>query len=453
MKTGNVMKNTVVCLLAIVLIGHHSINAQKLEDSQPPDLVSRATAFIEQLNNRDFSNAGKNFDETMKTAMPEPKLAQTWDALVAQAGTWKRQVSTRTEVRGAYKVVIVTTEFEKADVDIQVVFDAAQKIAGLFFTPAKKVREYSPPDYVKSDSFVENEVTVGKGEWELPGTLTIPKGKGPFAAVVLVHGSGPNDRDETVGSHKPFRDIAWGLASKGIAVLRYEKRTKHHAAKLASLKGRFTVNEETVEDALEAVTLLRESKSIDPKKIYVLGHSLGGMLIPRIAALDSDIAGLIILAGAVIPLEDKILDQTAYLLSLDGTLSKEDKEQIEKTKTEVAKIKGFKPSDADSGLNSLGAPASYWLDLRGYDPPETAKDLKQRMLVLQGERDYQVTMEDFQRWKSALYAKPGVTLKSYPNLNHLFGEGEGMSVPAEYELPGHVAEYVINDIANWILSP
>lgn len=98
----------------------------------------------------------------------------------------------------------------------------------------------------------------------------------------------------------------------------------------------------------------------------------------------------------------------------------------------------------------FGVPASYWLDLRGYDPAESAKTLKQPMLILQGERDYQVTMEDFKRWNTVLAGKGNVTFKSYPGLNHLFIAGTNRSTPLEYEQPGHVDVRVVEDIASWI---
>jgi uncharacterized protein len=272
-------------------------------------------------------------------------------------------------------------------------------------------------------------------------------------AVILVHGSGPHDRDETIGPNKPFRDLSWGLASKGIAVLRYEKRTKQHGEKFASVKG-LTVKEEVIDDVLAAVAMLRKTAGIDTKRIFVLGHSLGGTLVPRIGQVEPTIAGFIVLAGAVKSLEDAILEQTTYIFSLDGAISKEEQMQLDGIKELAAKVKALKTSDIDSSTDLFGAPASYWLDLRGYDPPEVAKALKQPMLVMQGERDYQVTMDDFRRWQAALSSRGNVSFKSYPKLNHLFIEGNGKSTPAEYNASGHVAEMVINDIANWIkMSP
>jgi hypothetical protein len=270
---------------------------------------------------------------------------------------------------------------------------------------------------------------------------------------VLVHGSGPNDRDETVGANKPFRDLAWGLASKGVAVLRYEKRTKEHADTYKTKgHGELTVKEETVDDAVSAAAQLRATEGIDPKRVYVLGHSLGGMVTPRIAKADPQIAGLIILAGATRPLEDMIIEQTRYLMSLKGTPSADEAAKLAELESAVAKIKKLTSADVASPAAILGAPPSYWLDLRQYDPPTVAQGLKLPMLILQGERDYQVTAVDFDRWKSALGGRPAVTFKLYPTLNHLLIAGDGKSTPAEYEKAGHVAEAVVADIAEWIVG-
>ena len=269
--------------------------------------------------------------------------------------------------------------------------------------------------------------------------------------VVLVHGSGPQDRDETIGPNKPFRDIAWGLATRGIATLRYDKRTRVYSTKLASMKKSFTVQEETIEDALAAVILLRETGGINADKIFVLGHSLGGMLIPRIGISDPNIAGLIVMAGTTRPLEDVILEQIEYITSLKEKLIESDKAGLESIKQAITKVKALKPADASSFDKTLiGAPPAYWLDLREYNPPESTKALKQPILILQGERDYQVTMVDFENWKTALSNRNNVEFKSYPKLNHLFIEGKGKITPAEYQNPGHVAENVIIDIAEWI---
>lgn len=309
---------------------------------------------------------------------------------------------------------------------------------------------FKPAEYVHGDAFHEREVTIGEGKWKLPGTLSIPVGAGPFAAIVLVHGSGPEDRDESVGAEKPFRDLAGGLASRQIAVLRYEKRSKQHPAEFAALGNQITVKEEIIDDALAAVAFLRGTPGIDPKRIYVLGHSLGGSVAPRIAKLDSGIAGLVVLAGGNLPLEDTIIRQLNYLASLNPSISPEQQKQLDDTKAAVAKVKLLTDADINSPTFIFGAPPRYWLDLRDYVPAETAKELSCRMLILQGARDYQVSAEDYQIWQKGLAGRPNVTTKLYPTLNHLFIAGEGKSTPAEYMQPSHVSGEVVNDIAKWI---
>jgi dienelactone hydrolase len=263
-----------------------------------------------------------------------------------------------------------------------------------------------------------------------------------------VHGSGPNDRDETIGGNKPFKDLAAGLASRGIAVLRYEKRSRVHAGRMAGTG--FTVQHEVIDDVLEAVKVLRSGPEIDRARIFVVGHSLGAMLAPRIWMADPSIAGLILLAGPARPLEDAIVAQSRYLVEADGTTSPEEQRALDKAEALARQVRALQPEDTKNGSLISGAPASYWLDLRGYDPTTAAAKVKAPMLIMQGGRDYQVTPEEFQKWKAALGARRDVTFRSYPLLNHLFIAGSGPSLPAEYNVPGHVAEEVIADIASWI---
>lgn len=306
---------------------------------------------------------------------------------------------------------------------------------------------------VKSETFREEEIMVGNGDWQVPGTLTVPAGKGPFPAVVLVHGSGPHDRDETIVQSKPFRDLAWGLASKGIGVVRYEKRTKTHASKIAKINPAYTVKEEVIDDAVAAIQLLRERKEFNPKKIYILGHSLGGMVAPHIAEVSGNIAGLISLAGNTRPIEDLIEEQTPYELACFPEIPEAiRKQQIELMERQIARLRAADfSSDVPASQLPLGWTAAYWISLSKIQPTETAKRLKVRMLFLQGERDYQVTLKDFEGWKKALHGHSNATFRSYPNLNHLFMAGDGKSKPQEYLKAGQVDEQVIRDIAQWIL--
>ena len=372
-------------------------------------------------------------DDTMRTALPQKKLAEVWQAVESQVGTFRQVQATRAEQTGGHTVVYVTTEFGSQALDVKVVFDTAGRVAGLFFVPAATgatgtTTSYQAPPYVVADAFTEQDVTVGAGTWALPATLSLPKGTGPFPAVVLVHGSGPQDRDESLGPNKPFRDLAGGLASRGVAVLRYEKRSKVYAQQMAGSAGRITTKEETEDDAVEAVGLLRERPDIDPRRIFVLGHSLGGMLAPRIGAASSDVAGLVLLAGAARPFEDVILEQTTYLLDLQSGLSAAERTaQLDALRRKVAKVKDPSLSvDTPAAALPLGIPAAYWLDLRGYDPPAAAADLAKPVLVLQGGRDYQVTAADYRALADCARRAGGCRLQvlsgSEPSVHDRLGE-------------------------------
>ncbi len=440
--------------LALSVVASLFLAAPPTPNNSDPPVAADAAAdrseiaqqLVRHLAEDKFDQAVKPFDETMARVLPAEKLEQAWQMATAPLGKWLRVERTRTEQADAYHIVLVTGAFQHGTLDIRVVFDGENRVAGLFFVPTES---YRAPPYVDSKKFRDHDITVGEKAWPLPGSLSLPTGDGPFAAVVLVHGSGPGDRDETVGAVKPFRDLAHGLASRGIAVLRYEKRTRQHGLRMALFGGNFTVHEETVADAVAAVQTLSAHEKINRERIYVLGHSWGGYLVPRIAQASHQAAGFVSLAGSARPIEDLIVEQTQYLLGLKNEISDDDRKQLEVIQRQAAQVKSPEAL-RDEPQPLLGAPDSYWLDLHGYDPAREAKPIKRPLLFLQGERDYQVTLTDLERWRQALADRPNVKFIAYPKLNHLFVAGEGKSTPAEYSVPGNVAAGVIQDIAAWI---
>jgi dienelactone hydrolase len=410
--------------------------------------VGAAEAMMDAMVAGNFALVVAKFDSTMKAAVSEGALQSGWTSIGTQIGKFVKRNPARTEAHNNFISVVVPCDFERGKLELNVTFNTAGEVAGLSLRPPAP--PYTLPDYANPSAYTEKEITVGAGgDWPLPGTLSTPTGTGPFPAVVLVHGSGPNDRDETMGPNKTLKDVAVGLASRGVAVLRFDKRTLVYPAK-ASLQKQFTVKDESIDDALAAVALLRNESTIDKSQIYVLGHSLGGMLAPRIAAADPRIAGIISMAGVVRSLEQSILDQYQYLFGADGSITESEQKMIDEAKKTVADVGALTPEEAAKNRTIAGAPASYWFDLRGYDPAALAAKLPQRILVLQGERDYQVTVADFERWKAALASKPNAEFHLYPGLNHLFLPGTAKSLPAEYNIPGHVPIEVVRDIAAWI---
>jgi len=392
------------------------------------------------------------FTDEIKQQASLDQFILIWNQITGQYGDFVEINNIKTTNELGYIVVYVTCYYSVlGNLDTRIVFNSDNKISGLQFVPTDVSSLYKLPSYSYEDNFNEHNITIGGDtSWPLPATLTIPNGGGPYPVVILVHGSGPNDRDETIGPNKPFKDMAWGLATNDIAVLRYEKRTKYYADTIVDDLTNFTVYEETIDDAISAVNFLKEFENIDSNHIYILGHSLGGMLAPRIGTETSDIAGLIMLAAPARPLEDLILDQTIYLSELDGNISESDQKQIDLIQENVTKIKNLNISDDEI---IIGAGFSYWADLSNYNQISTAQSLSYPMLLLQGKRDYQVLYEkDFLVWQSELANKSNVTFISYDSLNHLFISGYGTPTNSEYFSFGNVDEQVIIDISNWIKS-
>ncbi len=306
------------------------------------------------------------------------------------------------------------------------------------------------PDYVDPAAFSEREIQFGAAPYELAGALSVPLGAGPFPAVVIVHGSGPQNRDGLLGPLMPYRDLAQGLASRGIAVLRYDKRTFAHASTIRD-DANFTVDSESTDDALLAADFLRGSEAIDPDSIFILGHSQGASVTPRILRRDPSLAGGILLAAPARPFSALLREQLAYIAEVNpaalGSPALENLRTI---------LQNFEQVTAgESYVTAFGESALYMQSLESIDPVAEARDLGAPLLILQGERDYQATLEDFALWQAAFASQPDITLKSYPRLNHFFmaqGDATRLSIPRDYAKPDFVAEQTIADIAAWIAS-
>ena len=295
------------------------------------------------------------------------------------------------------------------------------------------------------------ELAIGVGSPPLTGTLTLPAGKGPFPAVVLVSGSGPNDEDETVGPDKPFLDIALGLASRGIASVRYDKRALDYPKSINPRT--FTPYDEYVPDALAAIRLLQHEPLVSPKRIFVLGHSQGGTMAPLIAARAPGLAGVILLAASTEHIGEALLRQVRYLATLPGEIGANAAAELPQVAAIAAEISNVATLEKDSPATVLFGgvgPAYYIYDLR-YNPVATARAISQPLLVLQGGRDYQVTLKnDFDVWKSGLRGRKSVVFEQFPLADHLFIDGTGPPSPADYQKPSHVDPRVIAAIASWM---
>lgn len=410
-----------------------------------------ARTFAAALADRRFDDAVSRFDDTMKAAMPADKLAAVWVQLIGANGphqSWGRATVSRMD---PYDIVLIDAVFERGKLRMQVTIDSNLRIAGLFFLPpATDDPPVEPPPYLKTE-VISQEVTVGEGEWTLPGTLTLPRQGRPRAGVVFVHGSGPNDRDETVGPNKPFRDLALGLAAHGIATLRYDKRTKVHGKRMLERGTSITVQEEVIDDALAALRLLSQREELKNAPIFLLGHSLGATFAPIIAAQHGKLDGIIMLAAVARPFEDVLDDQFGYLASLSP--GPETERQIGELKKQIQRLRERKMKP---GENLIGADASYWYDVCDHDAEKlvaAAASLDCRILVIQGGRDYQATRADYDVWKAGLKDHRAAKFKLFNDLNHLFAKGKGKATPTEYIEQRYVDQRVIELIAEFCRAP
>ncbi len=349
---------------------------------------------------------------------------------------------------GGLKAFFVPCTFSAMQVDlILVVQDGA--IAGLQTGVYSGGREETKTGSDRYDSLELPLPVPALGE--LPGTLTLPRGEGPFPAVILLQGSGPSDRDESVGNLKPFRDIAEGLAEKGIAVYRFDKRSYVFGAELAADR-QMTLEDEYLEDAVNAVQLLARQGGIDPDRIFVLGHSLGGNAVPAIARelekAPAGAAGFILMAASPRPMDVLMREQYDYLYSLMPEITAGQQAEKDAVFAELDRLKD--PDSLGEEDTVLGVYAAYWKWLAAYDILQAAGEITRPVLLLQGEEDYQVTMEDYGIWADAFGGKENWRMISYPGLTHAFTEGLKTEGSAVYNRSDRVNARVIEDLADFV---
>ena len=305
----------------------------------------------------------------------------------------------------------------------------------------------------------EEKIILGKNtRFPLKGLLTLPEGSGPFPAVVLVHGSGSSNMDEKVGKLTPFRDLAEGLAARGIACIRYDKRSYAHGLKMVlDKKHPITVREETIEDALLAARLLRADRRIDPDRVFLAGHSMGGMLAPRIECKGGNFRGLILLAGSPRRMEEILLEQTREITaSLSGFAQKIAGKQLAQLEQTFRGLYDLTDEEAKRKKVGNGTTLYYFKEMGQPTVAQLLEKTAKPMLILQGEKDFQVKADvDFALYKKLLAGRDNVTFRLFPGLNHAFVTARFDSIAdAKKEFtPGrHIGPQVLDEIAEWIMA-
>ena len=304
------------------------------------------------------------------------------------------------------------------------------------------------------------KIIIGENtKYPLNGLLTLPENiTEPVPAVVFVHGSGSSNMDEKVGQLTPFKDLAEGLANKGIASIRYDKRSFAHGLKMVRDKSTIiTVKEETIDDAILATELLKKDSRIDSHNIFIIGHSMGGMLAPRIDSEGGKYKGLIIMAGTPRKLEDVMLEQNeAVLSSAKGLVNWIVRKQVAKLSGLFSGLYELSDEEAKKKKVMGGTTLYYFKEMGEHSVADYLATTKKPMLIVQGEKDFQVSVEkDFNEYKRLLNDKTNVEFRLYENLNHAFvnySYSDILKAKQEYNTERHIGEEVISDIADWIMK-
>ena len=434
---------TAIAALALAASGAAAQPTRPVNDPA----VATATGFVRALERGAWADAAA----VSALAPPagttsEALLRGIWTQLVGQLGALAALESAPAVANGDNRVVDLGGRFERSEVTLRVVVGPAGTVTGFWVTPPRPPA-YTPPPYADPARVREQELTVG-ADPALGATLVAPReAAAPFPVAVLVHGSGPNDRDERVGANRPFRDLALGLAARGVAVLRYDKRTYAQARALAGR--RVTLDVEAIDDALAAVAVARALPGADPGRVFVVGHSLGATFAPEIAGRDGRTAGAVLLAPSGRPVAEGTREQADYLAERARAAG----QPTAPFDTLRAHLRDLAARRLAPDVPVLGAPAWYWYDLDDRRPLERARATRVPMLAVFGGRDYQVTAADAAAWRAALAGRLDAAVEVRPALNHLLVPGEGPSSPEEYQArPGHVEQALVERLANWMLA-
>jgi dienelactone hydrolase len=413
------------------------------------DPAAFALDIVELAQRAQFSEIERHFAPRLLAVVSAETLAAGWAGEIAKSGSVVSVGPAISEPGPEPGLVLVTVSLicERGGLSVAMSLDEDGAMHGLLITPSSS-ESWRAPSYAKPRRFTEREVVLGDGPLAVSGTLTMPRRGAGHPGVVLLSGGGEFDRDETSGPNKPLKDLAWGLASRGVAVLRFDKVT--FANRDAIAEPGFTMTEEYVPHAVAAIRVLQRESGVDAASVFLVGHSMGGRVAPRVAATEPSVAGLVVLAGDTEPMQRAIVRVARYLASTSPDAVPESLLAELTRQAAAVDSPDLTPETPTSDL-PFGWPPSYWLDLRDDDPVRAAAAMQKPMLILQGGRDYQVTeADDLVGWRNGLAGQPGVTIRVLPADDHLFFGGTGLSRPEDYARAQHMDKAVIGHVARWV---
>jgi pimeloyl-ACP methyl ester carboxylesterase len=442
------------------ITSHLRLSSPKVQLSRSEEQKAMAIAMklLNLIKSGKFTEALENGSPTIKRLVSAETLKKAYADLQKSQGPLVSFEPVGVKGFKTKTVAKVLVRFEHGELLAVVSIDTRGLIGGFRLKPTTDVPSlWKHPGYADPALFTEEDLTLEVDEVEVGATITVPRDGAAVAGVVFLAGSGPTDKDSTIGPNKPLKDLAWGLASRQIAVCRWDKPSSDDSDKISS--DTMTLAKEYIPYASAAIKQLHkklgsgDDKAVVP--IFILGHSLGGTVAPMLAATEPSIAGLVLLSAGGAKMYDSALRQICYLASIkhDPPFATQELATAFRTQVDMIKSTDFNLRTPIEDL-PFGAPASYWLSIKEYDQVETAAKLDIPITVLQPGKDYQVTVEDdLEKWKEGLVGgKKDVVFKVYEELNHLLitDGSDSQPTPEDYSVAGHVDEKVVVDVCAWL---
>lgn len=418
------------------------------QQSRPLQLT---TYIGQQLLLRQLDSVQHTFSPGLQKKLTAEQLQLVWLGLFNQFGPLQSVgEASKTDNNSAIETVL-PLRFERQEQRLLLRFDSLKRVTAFILQPASEAENWRYPSYGRPDSYREFSMKVVSDTIQLPAILTLPKNCKNCPVVLFVHGAGPNDKDESQGPNKMFKDLAVGLASRGIASLRYDKRSFSYGPELMEDLRRLNIQTETIDDAVNALTLLRKVLEIDTNRIFVFGHGIGGMLAPAIVQqANMPVRALILAAAAAKPLAELVFEQYVHLASKTG-FSKEETRLLKAQ--ERAKQKALDPKLSQNYPQDslpLALPATYWLSWQSYDVGTALWQINQPVLVLSGDADYQIPTETILHLKQKMMGREKLSYSNYPLLNHFLMPAAGNAGPEDYQRRNNVSEQVVVELEKWI---
>jgi hypothetical protein len=434
-------------LLLISIMLSINVFAQKNEALA----VQKSVELIELFKTEQYEKAYSLGDDIMLRRISPDRLQGIWESLASVNGDLKEVGTTSYLFIDTVHITTTKLKYKNGSVGLRLSFGLNWKLRGLFIVDAEPM--YNIPEYVNTFGFYEIKIPFGPVGFEGEAILTVPIQQKKYPCIIIIGGSGPIDKDATIGPNRIYKDFSWGLANKGIATLRFDKRTKAYFGKIMKEHKNgnyYNIEQEYLEDIKELVKKVSKKEAIDPNRIYLMGHSQGGGLMPLFLKQNKLVAGAIMAAGNYTTMPNLMQYQFDYLMPMQ-VKTKDDSALFDKLRMQAKNAtKGNLPSTFSNDSLPAMYPFSYWNYMNKIDFVKLAKNNKKPVLIIQGERDYQVPISEYKLWKDALVGHNNYMFTSFAKLNHLFMEGEGKSTPDEYSIRGNVPEYVIEEIAKWI---